>query len=239
MKKLSVLIIISLLLTLFSACSDENTKADGSVNFGEYSPEVESTTIYYNNNELISSDISWLDAYALSYSYYDKDSGESIITEGKCGNYYQSHDSATNTITFYSQQESYVLQYLLNSDTKTGTATIITEGTIDDLYSGFSMISTCDPYFPAYSNVTKVGQDFVAERSATRYKQVQTENGVITKIAYVWIDDEYGFASRCEQYNAETEELEMRWELLDFTVNVTEKAVKINIDAYDIATEEN
>lgn len=236
MKKISaILLVISVLLT-FSACADDSKDGNGSVNFGEYSPEVESTSINHNNTELLDSDTSWLDAYALSYSYYDADSGESIITEGRCGNYYQSHDSATNTISFYAQQEGYILQYLLNSDKKTGTAAVVTDSSIDDLYSGFTMISTCDPYFPVYKNVTKVGQDFIANRSATRYKQTQTENGVTTKIAYVWIDDEYGFASKCEQYNAQTEELEMRWELLEFTQNVTEDAIKVNIDNYKITT---
>ena len=99
------------------------------------------------------------------------------------------------------------------------------------------MLSVCDPYFPVYKNVTKVGSDFVGERSATRYKQVETENGETTRIAYIWIDDALQFASKCELYDAKTQELLMRWELLDFTQNVTEDRVQINTDPYNIATE--
>lgn len=222
------------IMLAFTACNDDTS--DGSVNFGEYNPEVDSTTIYYNNSELISSDKSWFNTYALKYNYYDKNAGESIITEGKCGNYYQSNDSASNVITFYAQQDGYILQYFLNKNTKTGTVSIVTDGTIDNLYSGFALISTCDPYFPVYKNVTKVGQDFVANRSATRYKQTQTENGVVTKIAYIWIDDELGFASKCEQYDALTEELQMRWELLEFTQNVTEADLIIDTNSYKITS---
>ena len=231
MKKLIAIIMILLTLTAFSSCVKDDSQ--GSVNFGDYTPEADSTKIHYDN--LLNSDTSWYNAYALKYSYYDKTSGESIITEGKCGNYYQSNDSATNIISYYAQQEGYILEYLLNKETKTGTVSIVTNTTMDNLYSGFALISTCDPYFPSYKNVTNVGQDFVANRSTTRYKQTQTENGVVTKIAYVWIDDELGIASKCEQYNAQTEELEMRWELLEFTKNVKEADVMIDIDSYKIS----
>ena len=66
---------------------------------------------------------------------------------------------------------------------------------------------------------------------------MQTENGVETQIAYVWVDDMFGFASRCELYDAQTEELLMKWELTDFTQNVNENGVKINLDDYNIVTE--
>lgn len=233
MKKISAILIILSLAVIMTACSDNKT---GSVNFGDYTPdEVESTKINYDNSELITSDTEWYEAYALKYNYYDKSAGESIITEGKCGDYYQSHDSATDVVSYYEQQQGYILQYFLNKQTKTGTVSVVTGKTMKDLYSGFSLISTCDPYFPVYKNVTKVGQDFVANRSATRYKQTQTENGTVTKIAYIWIDDELGFASKCEQYNAVTEELEMRWELLDFTQNVQTSDIIINTESYKIS----
>lgn len=235
MKRIIAVMLIISTIFVFAACSDSTD--NGSVNFGDYNPEVDSTTIYYSSSDLLNADTNWLNAYALKYSYYDKNSGESIITEAKCGNYYQSHDAATNIISYYAQQESYILQYLLNYNTKTGTVAVVTNSTMDNLYSGFSLISTCDPYFPSYKNVTNVGQDFVGTRSATRYKQTQTENGVVTKIAYIWIDDELGFASKCEQYNALTEELEMRWELLEFTQNVTESDIIIDIDEYKITSE--
>lgn len=241
MNKLIIIILSVLILFSFASCKKEDNQ--GSVNFGDYivpdetSSETETSSPKYESDKLISSDTSWLDSYALEYSYYDKKTGESKIAEGKYGNYFQSLDYATNTITFYSQEDGYILQYVLDKETKTGTAAVVTGTTIDNLYSGFSMLSTCDPYFPVYKNVTQVGKDFVADRSVTRYKQTQTEDGVVTKIAYVWIDDELGFASKCEQYDAQTQELQMRWELLSFTRNVKEEAIKVNIDNYTLATE--
>ena len=236
MKKISVwaLMLIIIMLTVSSCTKDK----PGGVDFGEYelTSEVQQT-LSYDPSKVLDIDTSWQKAYALSYSYYDKKTGESIITEGKCGNYYQSLDGATNIINYLTQEDGYMMEYVLNQNTKTGTAAVKTEASIDTLYSGFSQLSTCDPYFPVYTNVTKVGDDFVGNRSAGRYRQQQTENGVVTKIAYVWIDDQYGFASKCELYDAQTQELQMRWELLSFTQNVNEDGVKINIDAYTLTTD--
>lgn len=234
-KRLAFVIFLLLLLLSFSACSGAGPS--GSVNFGEY--EISSEEINpskYDMSQLLSADESWQTAYALSYSYYDNTIGESQIAEGRCGNYYQSLDYSTNIITYLTQENGYMMEYMLNTGTKTGTAAVVTDSTIDDTYTGFEMLSVCDPYFPVYTNVTKVGSDFVANRSATRYKQVQTEDGVTTKIAYIWIDDMYGFASKCELYDAVTEELQLRWELLSFTQNVSEESIMVDLDAYTLTT---
>lgn len=237
-KKLFLFALIACILLTLSACSKEQP---GGVNFGDYELSTEEillqqeATLSYDPSKLIDADMSWQSAYALSYSYYDNKNGESKIAEGKCGRYFQSLDYATDIITYYTQEEGYVMEYVLNTKLKTGTSTVVTDSTMDDAYSGFCKLSTCDPYFPVYNNVTEVGSDFVANRPATRYKQVETQDGVVTRIAYVWIDDAYGFASRCELYDAQTQELQMRWELLDFTQNVTEDAIRVNLAAYSLA----
>lgn len=236
-KRFLALALIFILLICSAACGEENPK--GNVNFGEYvlPTEQEEPSLNYDPSLILNADTSWQEAYVLSYSYFDKKTGQSTITEGKCGKYYQSIDSATNIVTYLTQEDGYMLQYMLDSQKRSGTATVVTDATIDSVYSGFVMLSVCDPYFPVYKNVTKVGSDFVGDRSATRYKQEENKNGEITRIAYVWIDDTLGFASKCELYDAKTEELLMRWELLDFTQNVTEDRVQINLDSYNIVTE--
>lgn len=233
MKKRLLFGLAALLLLLSTtACGQEK---NGSVNFGDYELSSEETTLLqYDPQQLLDADDSWQSKYALSYTFYEKKTGESKITEGKCGKYYQAIDETSGIITFVSQEEGYMMEYMLDSNTKTGTAAVVTDSTIDELYSGFSQFSTCDPYFPVYKNVTKFESEFVANRSATRYKQVETENGTETRIAYVWIDDDLGFASKCELYDAQTQELLMRWELTAFTVNAVEEAVKINIGEYEI-----
>lgn len=236
MKRIIASITCILIMMCFSSC---DSKPEGNVDFGDYViPSEADTTSKYDESQLINADNSWQSAYALSYTYYDKKTGQSTIAEGRCGRYYQSLDYATNITTFMSQEDGYIIQYMLDSNTKKGTATVVTDGSMDSLHSGFMMLSVCDPYFPVYTNVKKVGSDFVAQRSATRYKQVQTENEAEKQIAYVWVDDMFGFASRCELYDAQTQELLMKWELQDFTQNVTEDGVKINVDSYTITTEQ-
>ena len=243
-KRILSICFILILIFGFSACGEN--QQNGSVNFGDYeipsdygnqnNPENQ-TTKPYNTSEVLSPDTSWQKSYALSYSYYDQKTGESVLTEGRCGNYYQVSDSVSNITTLLVQEEAYMLQYMLNTSTKTGTSAVVTDGTIETSYSGFTILSTCDPYFPVYKNVTSAGSDFVANRPATRYKQTETKDNAETRIAYVWIDDQYGFASKCELYDANTEVLLMRWELTDFTTNITEEAVKIDISAYTITNE--
>lgn len=240
--------LIILLLLSFTACTPGS---QGNVNFGDYeipsdydnqnnagtSVEPGSSTGNYNAADILSPDTSWQNAYALSYSYYDIKTGESVLTEGKCGKYYQISDSSSDITTFLVQEDAFMIQYMLDTVQKNGTSAIITDGAIENAYSGFTLLSVCDPYFPVYKNVTRVGNDFVGKRPATRFKQVETKDGSQTRIAYVWIDDEFHFASKCELYDAVTEELLMRWELKDFTTNITEAAVKINVDAYNITKE--
>lgn len=250
-KRLYASALIFILLFCFSACTP---KDKGNVNFGDYeipsdynsqnnnsgnnpSDEQNNVSGIYNDYELLSPDTSWQNAYALSYSYYDKKTGESVLTEGKCGKYYQISDSSSDITTFLVQEDAFMIQYMLDTVQKNGTAAIVTDGAIENAYSGFTLLSVCDPYFPVYKNVTKVGDDFVGKRPATRFKQIETKEGKETRIAYVWIDDEFHFASKCELYDAVTQELLMRWELKDFTTNITEAAVKINIDAYSITNE--
>ncbi len=236
-KKSSCLLLLLILLFTVTSCDSDNS---GSVDFGEYeisSEYYETTTLSYDPTLILDIDDSWQSSYALAYTFYDTTNGYSEIAEGKCGNYYQSLDYESNIITFLSQEDGYIMEYVLSIDSKTGTAAIITDSTMDELYSGFALMSTCDPYLPVYTNVTRISEDFVADRSAVRYKQVQTEDGVDTKIAYIWIDDQYSFASKCELYDAQSQELLLRWELTEFTLNVTEESVKVDIDDYTLTTD--
>ena len=236
-KRFTALVLIFVILLSVTACkSDDNTQG-GSVNFGDYViPTEPDTTTAYDPANKIQTDFSWCEQYIASYSYYDKNSGEALLYEGRCGNYLQIWEKNSGIITYYEQADGYMLEYLLSSEQAVGTVTAIADESVDTI-AQFPALTVCKEDFPSYSNVTKVGTNFVGNRSATRYKQVESENGVEKRIAYVWIDDQYGFASKCECYNAETQELLTRWELLDFTTNVTEAAVKINVDDFIITSQ--
>ncbi len=235
-NKVTSIILIFILLISITACTTQKTP--GSVNFGDYEIPTEPDTSYeYEPENKIDADFSWCDNYIVSYSYYDKSVGESLLYEGRYGNYLQILDKHSGIISYYVQEDAYMLQYLLSSNQQEGAVTVISDESVDTV-ANFPALTVCKENFPSYKNVTKVGTNFVGNRSATRYKQEAKKDGVVTEIAYVWIDDEFGFASKCEHYDATTQELLKRWELLDFTTNVTEDAVKINLDSFNIVSQE-
>lgn len=236
---------VILLCVIFSSCG----KGDNiSHDTHPFAPEVTSeTAVEYDESRLLAVDESWQGSYALSYDYYDsKTAQKSTITEAKCGSLYQSVDEATNTICYLTESDGSILEYMLSGKSLTGTVTVAGVGTVSDTSSGFCLLSKVDRLFPQYKNVTKVGTDYVAKRPATRYKQVEkseqtsgefegdTSQTAEEKIAYVWIDDEYGFASRCELYDAKSQKLIMSWVLTGFNTGIEEKDVKIDLTKFKI-----
>lgn len=234
MKKL-IYIILLLVFTLCLFGCDNDSKGKVILPDVEITEEPSIKAPSYDTSKLLKPDYSWVNSYALSYEYYDNKNGYSEITEGKSENYLQIVDNSAGITTYYEQADGYVLEYILDNKAKTGTTSVQTAGTVKDMYSRFLEISTVDPKFPVYTNVTFIGSDFVAKRSATKYKQVEkAADGSEAKIAYAWIDDELAIATRYEQYDAKTQKLELRWELKSFSKNAKDENVKINLEQYDL-----
>jgi outer membrane lipoprotein-sorting protein len=238
-KIISIFVSLILIAIIFSSCGKDEVRTV--LTTAEETTEqqsLEESTIDIDITKLLNVDDTWQDKYALSYSYYDSSSGESTIAEGKIGDYYQSMDYSSGTIVYLTQENGYMIEYMLNHSTKTGTAAVVTDSDVSSSSSGFVMLSTVDPLFPQYKNVVEVGTDYVCKRPAVRYRQTQSDSsGKADKIAYVWVDSQYGFASKCELYDAESRKLLMRWELKSFTRNVKENSVKIDLSKYKITDE--
>lgn len=191
----------------------------------------------YDPSAVLDVSTSWQQNYALSYSFYRDGDGESVVMEAKCGDYYQAMDQMTGIITYLTQEDGYVMEYMLDNNAGIGTQTIVTDSTVANANSGFVQLSACDPYLPVYANVEKAGTDYVAKRDATRYKQTQLdEAGDPQRIAYIWIDDEYGFVSRCELYEADGTLL-LRWELQSFTTGVQEDSVRLDLNKFKLTNQ--
>ena len=235
--RFTAIVLICLMLLTVTACTKQENTPSGSVNFGDYElpTEVESTTKYDPAGKL-KVDLAWCEKYIVSYSYYKADIGESMLVEGRCGNYLQIWDKTSGIMSYYEQADGYMLEYLLDVNNSVGSVSAVADNSVDTI-AHFPALTICKEDFPLRSNVTSVGTNFVANRSATRYKQVEAENGIEKRIAYLWIDDQYGFILKCEVYNAETQELITRLEVLDFTTNVTEDAVKMKLDDYIITSQ--
>lgn len=182
----------------------------------------------------ISPDYSWMRSYALKYTYFDG-TDVSEITEGKSANYYRAEDAASGSIVYIERKEGYMLEYMLNTSDRTGAATVVTDSSIADLHSGFMMLSAADTLFPSYANVTRLGEETVGGRPAVKYMQNgEPASGSAGRTAYVWLDSEYNFASKCELYDADTQKLTMSWELKSFVTDVPDDSVKIDLSEFTI-----
>ena len=66
-----------------------------------------------------------------------------------------------------------------------------------------------------------------ADRSKPAY-----EDGRVTETVYVWVDAEYGFALRCEDYDAD-DVLQVYWETVSFVSGgVTEADLGVKLSDY-------
>ena len=241
-REIAVLLALLVLLSCVAAGCSRGREAVPStrpyVPQTEAEPEPEVSTeeppLPYDPAAVLDVATSWQTRYALSYSFYKDGDGESVVLEAKTGDFYQAMDQMTGIITYLTQEDGYVMEYVLDNNAGTGTATIVTDSTVANANSGFVQLSACDPYLPVYANVEKAGSDYVAKREATRYKQTQLgENGDPERIAYIWIDDEYSFVSRCELYEADGTLL-LRWELQSFTTDVKEEDVRLDISDFKL-----
>lgn len=237
-------------LFLFTSCSEERTIVDPYDDYvsetattadDSYDTVEEDSTVDDTVYENIAVDDSWRYCYALTYEFYDYSEGTSVISEYRTSSEYVTLDADSNMMTYVIPSTGYLLEYFLSQDDLQGTVTVITDYELDDLQSSFYLLSVVDIRYPSYSNVTEIGETTVNGRSAMEYCQVGTESTSSTEqmTAYVWVDTEYGFVSKCEYYNS-SGTLLMSWELTYFTVDeatVSSIIPQIDLTLYTISSE--
>lgn len=188
---------------------------------------------------IINVDESWKTNYVLQYSFYDFQGGTSSISECCNETGYVSIDNETGIVTYVQESEGFLLQYFLDPPVLQGTMSVITGNSLSDLQSGFYLLSVVDRRLPAYSNTTLSGKTTVAGRSATQYIQTGiTQNSNENLTALIYVDDQYGFVSKCELFNS-SRTLMMKWELTSFSSNredVLKAMPKIDLTDYQIAS---
>lgn len=250
MKKLScALIPVLIMLLVLSSCADKRGLGD----LNDLATTVKSTQIFtepretttesrnpnlpQNNAQPVQNN-SWAGNYALTYTYTEN-SVSSEITEKRCDGVYCATDNASGTVSFFSQNGSNIEQYILNPAQKSGTHSVIKDNTLDNITTGFMKIAYIDPGFTSLSNVEYQNDDIVAGRGAKKYTQsAYSSAGLLTAYAFVWIDTEYGFISKCQVYSL-SGTVSTSWELKDLSVgSVTEEKIGFTTDGYEITEQE-
>lgn len=182
-------------------------------------------------------DNSWKANYKLRYLITENNETSELV-EQRCNGIYCVTDVASGAISYFTQQGPDISQYILNPAAKSGSHTLQEGKSLADITSGFMKIAYIDPAFTTYSNVEYQNDDLIAGRTAKKYTQsAYSESGLLTAYAFVWIDAQYGFVSKCQVYNM-TGTANTSWELQELTVGgVTAESIGFSTDGYTIIAE--
>lgn len=252
-KRITVLSLLFCLLFILSSCKED----DRTFHINEYAttdPPKESLTILPSREPgstssssetpvLPGSDesavsnpstSSWQSNYTLTYAFTEN--GErSELTETRCDGLYSAKDLASGTISYFRQEGENIDSYVLNPSAMTGNHAIIEGKNLQDITTGFMKIAYLDPGFSMFSNVEYQGTESVAGRPAAKYTQSAYDStGLLTAYAFVWVDSEYGFASKCMVYNL-SGAVNTSWELLSLEVGgVSLDSAAISTEGYEL-----
>lgn len=236
-KIITVLTLLGLAAACLASCSNGSTLGELSTtekptrSYRE-EPTEEGTTA--EQAEPVAQDASWMNNYSLQY-YYADTQGSSQITETRSGGYYSAVDATTGYTTFFAQGDGGVDEYILNIVSKTGTHKFSEGDSMDTLTSGWMQVSRLDEGFTSSKDVLYEGKETVAGREAGRYLQSIYVDGALTAYAFVWVDTQYGFASKCSVYTV-SGSLYSAWELTSFTSGtVTDEQAMTDLTPYTIA----
>lgn len=243
-KRLPVIAALLALVLTCSACAQNDPAG-----INEYATTVKNTQVFTEPEEagstaaqpsagvsdsLLTANNSWMGNYSLTYTYTEG-TESSQLREMRCAGLYSVTDLASGAATYFIQNGSDIDQYVLNPAAMSGTHSVLSDQSLADITTGFMKIAYVDSSFPTLSNVEYQGEETVAGRVAAKYTQsAYNTAGLLTAYAFVWIDSEYGFASKCRVYNM-TGSVNVSWELTELTVGgVSEESIGFSTDGYTI-----
>lgn len=185
-------------------------------------------------NEGFAVDASWQKNFLAEYLYFDEQLGKERVRvkEVKTSSAFEAKYPVSGNFFYYKADGTDLLVYTAVPDEDLYTKSVEKGKSVSDISSTFMKLSAVDPAFSALANVLYIEDDTVAGRPCKKYIQRAYTDGKATDTVYIWIDSEYGFASKCEAYNAD-EDLTTYWELLLFeTGSVTASAIDVDVDDY-------
>ena len=190
-------------------------------------------------NKSLHIDTSWQDSYDVTYKYYHKEDGgdEVSVTEKRAMNAFSVEYLNQGDILYYVANGSNIDYYVLVPGQTQQMHSVVKNSSLKDLSSTFMKLTAVSAELPSLVNVVYVGQESVAGRPADKYIQRAYKNSTATETVYLWIDREFGFASKCEAYDA-ANRLTTSWEVLKFTAGgIKDTDVQIDLSAYTFREE--
>ena len=232
-------------LLFLASCKKEPTDPTFAPPDYSYSPsESASTTEETTTREGVplsqgfTVDESWKENYAVRYTYFDADGGdEAEIREVKTDTAFEAAYPESGNAFYYETEGKNIRAYTLMPGENKYVSAVIKNKEMSSLSSTFMKLTSVDETFPYLSNVLFMREDEVAGRKALEYIQRAYKDGEATETVYIWIDAEFGFALKCEAFDA-AQARTSAWEVLSFkTGGVRADDFTVDVDAYDFTEE--
>ena len=245
-KYMSLLLALSVFAALFASCKKE-TKPQEVPSQYSYTPAAESTAQQEETTEdllgdyqkAFVKDLSWQKNFTVTYDYYN--AAQSVdharIQEKRAATAFSVEYLDTGLLLYYKANGDDTDYYVIDPAENKNMHSVITGKSISSLSSLFMKLTNVEATLPAQSNVLYMYDEIVAGRNCHKYIQRAYSEAVLTESVYVWIDAQYGFAMKCEDYDA-AEILKTSWEVKEFSAgDITADDVYVDLSQYSFTEE--
>lgn len=243
-KTIAAVLILCALFPAFSGCKKENGTDETPTRYN-YTPaestsaEEETTEAVRDFQKAFVKDLSWQKNYTVTYTYYNaaQNLNYARITEKRASTAFSVEYLDTGLVMYYKANGDDIDSYVIDPAESGLVHSVLTGKKIASLSSLFMKLSNVDATLPAQHNVLYMYDEIVAGRSCHKYIQRAYTDAMLTESVYVWIDAQYGFAMKCEDYDA-AETLKTAWEVTEFSAGgITADDVYIDLSQYSFSEE--
>ncbi|MBQ7638958.1 MAG: hypothetical protein IJS90_08665 [Clostridia bacterium] len=238
---LSILSAALIAASLFTASSCSKEPADPSSDYSyisqqdltnepEFSSEDESGAA-----DSFTVDTSWQKNYSAEYKYFDSSSSEESVTilEMKGETSFCASYPDSGNLVYYKESDGDIDCYTVVPSEKEYVHSVLKNTGIDSISSTLMKLTGVSEELPKLTNVLYMNDEEVAGRNAKKYIQRAYTDGEVTETVYIWMDGEFGFALKCEDFDAD-DKLKTYWEITKLSVgNVSDEDIGPDVSSYD------
>ncbi len=247
MKNRNVIgIYIALLMVFvlcFTSCSNGAEENESTTAY-EYIPSGSETTSGESESsgepEELKIDRSWTKNFDITYSVLNPEVSPVPINirEIKADNVYSIEYLDGSSFYCWKQNGSDVDEYIVIANAEEQVHKVYKDKSVSRVDVLFRQSSEIEKDFPLLSNVFYEFDEVVAGRQCSKYIQRAYKDGKATATIYVWIDKEFGFAVKEEEYDG-NDRLVTRLEVIEFSSgNTTDEDVTFDVSQYTFKEEQ-
>ncbi len=223
-------------------CGKEPSETESSTGY-EYTPSGQENTTseeqVSGNYKEFTIDNSWHKNFHVVYSYYNPEQSLTTmkIEEKRSQNAFTVEYLDTKSVLYYKANGKNTDYYVIIDDENEQVHSVLEGKSFGSLSSMFMKLSAVNADLPSKSNVLYMYDENVAGRECHKYIQRAYTDAKLTQSVYVWVDAQYGFAAKCEAYDADNN-LTVMWAVESFeTGTLTDENVFIDISGYSFKEE--